>query len=154
MTHAQKPDFVFRRNGRVHLNRRRVRQFSSTAGSRGVRISGSNAGYTVFRGGVKGTGYPFHSPFSPSIPLSCFTLCYHISTGPYRPYKKCRIRSMPLFQYAPVPKIVTIYVWKSSHQEVPLQPDNTKAAFAEGKLNKTGARLETSLITSSARLTQ
>ena len=30
----------------------------STAGSRGVRISGSNAGYTVFRGSVKGTGYP------------------------------------------------------------------------------------------------
>jgi hypothetical protein len=27
MTHAQKPDFVFRRNRRVHLNRR-VRQFS------------------------------------------------------------------------------------------------------------------------------
>ena len=28
----------------------------STAGSRGVRISGSNAGYTMFRGSVKGTG--------------------------------------------------------------------------------------------------
>ena len=28
----------------------------STTGSRGVRISGSNAGYTVFRGIVKGTG--------------------------------------------------------------------------------------------------
>jgi len=27
MAHAQKPDFVFRRNGRVHLNRR-GRQFS------------------------------------------------------------------------------------------------------------------------------
>jgi len=27
MVHAQKPDFVFRRNGRIHLNRRR-RQFS------------------------------------------------------------------------------------------------------------------------------
>ena len=41
----------------------------STAGSRGVRISGSNAGYTMFRGSVKGTGYPLHSPVSPSIPL-------------------------------------------------------------------------------------
>jgi hypothetical protein len=28
----------------------------STAGSRGVRISGSNAGYTMFRGSVKSTG--------------------------------------------------------------------------------------------------
>jgi hypothetical protein len=27
MAHAQKPDFVFQRNGRVHLNRQ-VRQFS------------------------------------------------------------------------------------------------------------------------------
>ena len=40
----------------------------STAGSRGVRISGSNAGYTTFRGGEKGTGYPLHSPVSPSLP--------------------------------------------------------------------------------------
>jgi hypothetical protein len=30
--------------------------FQSTAGSRGVRISGSNAGYTMFRGSVKSTG--------------------------------------------------------------------------------------------------
>ena len=33
----------------------------STTGSRGVRISGSNAGYTKFQGSVKGTGYPLHS---------------------------------------------------------------------------------------------
>jgi len=30
----------------------------STTGSRGVRTSGSNAGYTKFRGSVKDTGYP------------------------------------------------------------------------------------------------
>ena len=30
-----------------------------------MRISGSNAGYTVFRGSVKGTGYPLHSPVPP-----------------------------------------------------------------------------------------
>ena len=40
----------------------------STTGSRSVRISGSNAGYTMFRGSVKGTGYPLHSPVSPSLP--------------------------------------------------------------------------------------
>jgi hypothetical protein len=61
MAHAQKPDFVFRRNGRVHLNRRGA-SVQSTAGSRSVRISGSNAGYTMFRGSVKSTGYPFHFP--------------------------------------------------------------------------------------------
>ena len=59
MAHAQKPDFVFRRNGRVLLNRRGA-SVHSTAGGRGVRISGSNAGYTMFRGSVKGTGYPVH----------------------------------------------------------------------------------------------
>ena len=53
----------------------------STAGSRGVRISGSNAGYTMFRGSVKGTGYPLHSPISPSLPLPCVTVCHHISNG-------------------------------------------------------------------------
>jgi hypothetical protein len=52
MAHAQKPYFVFRRNGRVHLNRRGA-SVQSTAGSRGVRISGNNAGYTMFRGSVK-----------------------------------------------------------------------------------------------------
>jgi len=53
----------------------------STTGSRGVRISGSNAGYNTFRGSVKGTAYPLHSPVSPSFPLPCVTVCHHISTG-------------------------------------------------------------------------
>jgi len=43
----------------------------STTGSRVGRISGSNVGYTMFRGTVKGTGYPLHSPVSPSLPLPC-----------------------------------------------------------------------------------
>ena len=62
---------------RFHLSAERTSPFKSagasvqsTAGSRGVRISGSNAGYTMFRGSVKGTGYPLHSPVSPSLPLS------------------------------------------------------------------------------------
>ena len=55
----------------------------STTGSRGVRISGSNAGYTMFRGSVKSTGYQLHSPVSPSLPLPCVTVCHHISTGVY-----------------------------------------------------------------------
>ena len=78
--HTQKPDVVFRRNGRVHLNRWGA-SVQSTTGSRGVRISGSNAGYTMFRGSVKGTGYPLHSPVSPSLPLQCVTVCHHISVG-------------------------------------------------------------------------
>ena len=41
----------------------------STTGSRRVRISGSNGGYTMFRSSVMGTGYPLHSPVSPSLPV-------------------------------------------------------------------------------------
>ena len=82
MAHAQKPDFVFRRNGRVHLNRR-GRQFSRLLAAEVCALSGSNAGYTMFRGSVKGTGYPFHSPVSPSLPLPCVTVCHHISTWLY-----------------------------------------------------------------------
>ena len=55
----------------------------STNGIRGVRISGSNAGYTMFRGSVKSTGYSFHSPVSPSLPLKCVTVCLHMSSGLY-----------------------------------------------------------------------
>jgi len=55
----------------------------STIGSRGVRISGSNAGYAMFRGSVKGTGYPLHSPVSPPLPLLCVSVCHHISAGLY-----------------------------------------------------------------------
>jgi hypothetical protein len=76
---------------RFRLSAKRTNPFKSagasvqsTAGSRGVRISGSNAGNTMFRSSVKITGYPLHSPGSPSLPLLCVTVCYHISTGVYR----------------------------------------------------------------------
>jgi hypothetical protein len=67
MVHAQKPDFVFRRNGRVHFNRW-GRQFSWLLAAEVCALTfivGSNAGYTTFRGSEKGTGYPLHSPVSP-----------------------------------------------------------------------------------------
>jgi len=53
----------------------------STTGSRGVSISGSNAGYTMLRGSVKSTGYPLHSPVSPSLPFPCVTVCHRVATG-------------------------------------------------------------------------
>jgi len=63
MTHAQKPDLVFQGNGRVHLNRLEA-SVQSTTGSRGVRISGSNGGYTTFWGTVQDYWLP--------NPLACF----------------------------------------------------------------------------------
>jgi hypothetical protein len=56
----------------------------STTGSRRVRISGSNAGYTMFRGSVKGTGCPLQPPVSPSLPLQCVTVCHHVSIALYQ----------------------------------------------------------------------
>jgi hypothetical protein len=61
----------------------------STTVSRGVHISGCNAGYTMFRGSVKSTGYPLHSPVSPSVPLPCVTVCHHVSTGFYQLMRLC-----------------------------------------------------------------
>jgi hypothetical protein len=71
-----------RRNGRVHLNRR-GRQFSRLLAAEVCAFSGSNTGYTMFRGRVKSTGYPLHSPVSPLLPIPRVTVCHHISTGLY-----------------------------------------------------------------------
>jgi hypothetical protein len=78
MTRAQKPDLVFQRNGRVHLNRQ-----------------GRNAGYTMFRDSVKSTGYPLHSPVSLSFPLPCVTVCHRISTGLYHPFNIQKFYVLP-----------------------------------------------------------
>ena len=57
---------------RFRLSAKRMSPFKSagtsvqsTTGSQSVRISGINAGYTMFRGSVKSTGYPLHSPVPP-----------------------------------------------------------------------------------------
>ena len=63
---------------RFRLSAKRTSPFKSVGasvqsitGSRAVRISGSNAGYTMFRGNVKSTGYPtpFASIFFTSPPM-------------------------------------------------------------------------------------
>ena len=62
-------DLVFRRNGRVRLNRR-GRQFSRLLAAEVLRISGSNAGYTKFRGSVKRCeGYWLPIPYA-SFPFT------------------------------------------------------------------------------------
>jgi hypothetical protein len=70
-------NFVFWWNGRVHLNRRR-RQFN-----RLLAAEVCASAVVMFRGSVKSTGYPLHSPVSPSLPLPCATMCHHIPTGVY-----------------------------------------------------------------------
>jgi len=81
MAHAQKPDFVFRRNGLVHLNRQ-GRQFSRLLAAE-VCASAVVMLETPSSDIVKRTGYPVHSPVSPSLPLPCVTVCHHVATGLY-----------------------------------------------------------------------
>ena len=75
-----------RKETRIRLSAKRTNPFKSagssvqsTTGSRGVRNSGSNAGYTMFRGSVKSIGYPLHSPVSLSLSLSCVTVSSHFN---------------------------------------------------------------------------
>ena len=77
MAHVQKPDFRLSAKRTSPLKSAGA-SVQSTTGSRGVRISGgngSNAGYTMFRGSVKGTDYPLHSPVSSSLPHPCVSVC-------------------------------------------------------------------------------
>ena len=91
MTHTEHPHACYgrlrlkcddtRAETRFRLSAERTSPFKpagasvqSTTGSRGVRISGSNAEYTMLRGSVKGTGYPLHSPFPLHFP-SCASPC-------------------------------------------------------------------------------
>ena len=92
---------------RFRLSAKRMRPFTrksagasvqSTTGSRGVRISGSNARYTKFRGSVKITGYTLHSLFSPSLPLPCVTVCHRVSTGLYFPRTLHELKSWSLWR--------------------------------------------------------
>ena len=88
----------------------------STAGSRGVRISGSNAGYIIFRGSVKSTGYPLHSPVSPSLPLPSVTVCHHISTGVYLK-NRCRVGPRAVLHAGPMfrPRVKIILLSHGAH---------------------------------------
>ena len=85
MAHAQKPEFVFPRNGWVHLNRW-GRQFSRLLA---VEECGSVVVMAVMldrpRSEAKWncTGYPLHSLFSPSLPLPCLTVCHQVPNELY-----------------------------------------------------------------------
>ena len=66
MAHTQKSGFVFRRNGRVHLNwqgHQFSRQLVAEACASAV-VMLDTPSFEV----VKGTGYPLHSPFSLHFP--------------------------------------------------------------------------------------
>jgi len=82
MAHVQKPEFVFRRNGRVHLNRRGrlfSRLLSAEVCASAVVMLETLCSKRVWR--VLATHsirqFPLH------FPLPCVTVCHHVSTGLY-----------------------------------------------------------------------
>jgi len=75
MAHAQKPDLVFQRNGRVNLNWRGV----SSVDYWQPRCAHTPCSEV----GCKTTGYQLHSHVFPSRPLSCVTVCHQVSTELY-----------------------------------------------------------------------
>ena len=63
------------------------------------------------RGSVKNTGYPLHSPVSPSLPLMCVTVCHHISTGLYFCVRLQKICSVLDFGIPKRPSSQLSFVW-------------------------------------------
>ena len=92
MAHAQKPDSVFQRNGRVHLYRggvSSVEYWLSWSEGRGRTIVVTLDG--LFRVKLKTADYPHHSPLSPSLLLPCVTVCHQIQFPLYKLQQACRI---------------------------------------------------------------
>ena len=120
---------------RFPLSAKRSSPFKSegATGSRSVRFNGSNAGYIMFRGGVKGTGYPLHSPVSPSIPLPCVTVCHHISTGLYHHtetssvIRQTRIKQEEFFLLTPPMKMEQTECSETSSHKIQTPDNHPKA---------------------------
>jgi len=88
--HAQKPDFAFRQNGRVRLNRRGASVQSAT-GSRGARISLQGLYCScepVFCSHVTLTGYPLHPRFPFTSPPVRHRVPSHFKRS-LPPLKRC-----------------------------------------------------------------
>jgi len=81
MAHARKLDFVFRRNGRVHLYWQ-GRQFSRILASE-VCASAFVMLDTPGSQLMKGTGYPLYSSVSPSLIQPCITVYHQVLTALY-----------------------------------------------------------------------
>jgi len=83
MAHTQKLDFIFRRNGHCPFKSEggvsSVDYWQPRCAPSAVVMLDTPCSKVVW----SGTGYPLHSPVSPSLPLPCVTVCHHISAGLY-----------------------------------------------------------------------
>jgi hypothetical protein len=82
MAHAQKPVFVFRRNGRVHLNRR-GRQFGRLPAAEVCASAVVMLDTPCFEVVWRVLATNSIRKFCPSLPPPCVTVCHYISTGLY-----------------------------------------------------------------------
>lgn len=86
MAHTQKPDFVFRQNGRVHMTWLGARVQLTTGPE--VRVSAGSifycAGEAVFHGLARLSGYPLHFSLALSL-LPRVAVCYVILIVLYLP---------------------------------------------------------------------
>ena len=87
---------------RLRLSAKRTSPFKSAGasvqsntGSRGVRISGSNAGYTISE--VVWRVLATHSIRQFPLPLPCITVCHHISAGLYLSLLQSICNNQPSF---------------------------------------------------------
>jgi len=105
MAHAQKPDFVFRLNGRVHLN-------PGVGGGGGGSVdywkascADRPAAFVLHMQACvlqwcDSYWFPLHSIVSPSLLPPCVTVCHHISNAVYhRPVHKHHTLSPVLYLY-------------------------------------------------------
>jgi len=83
VAHAQKPDVVFQRNGRVHFYRRGC-QFSRLLAAEVCASAVVMLNRPCPIQG-KAAGYPLHSPFSPSLLHPCVFVCHQIPFLLYHP---------------------------------------------------------------------
>ena len=97
MAHAQKLNFVFQRNGRVHLYRRGC-QFSRLLAA---EVCGSAVVMLHRPCPIQCTtaGYPLHSPFSPSLLHACVSVCHQI---PFLLYLRLRHICFLSLKFVPV----------------------------------------------------
>ena len=89
MAHAQKPDLVFQRKGRVHLNWRGWGWGGQFSRLLAAEVCASAVVMVVILDTpcseveCKTTGYPLHSHVSPSLPLPCVTVCHQVPKALY-----------------------------------------------------------------------
>jgi hypothetical protein len=76
-----KHDFVFQRKGPVHSKQRGCQVSQAVAGElcTSLFIHGSNTGQAVIFCLFSLAGYPLHSTVSPTLPLTCITVCHQVS---------------------------------------------------------------------------